>query len=65
MWPLPGLWSIPPETPFHVEPLPERLEIMKQRYYSAMGWDPETTKPLRETLERYGLDEVLARYDQF
>jgi aldehyde:ferredoxin oxidoreductase len=28
-------------------------------YYEIMGWDPETGKPLPETLEKLGLREVI------
>ncbi len=35
------------------------LERMLRLYYSEMGWDPETSKPLPETLRRLGLEYVI------
>jgi len=34
------------------------LKEMIREYYSLMGWDPETGKPLPETLGRLGLEQV-------
>jgi aldehyde:ferredoxin oxidoreductase len=31
---------------------------MKKRGYAALGWDPETGKPLESTLEELGLKEL-------
>lgn len=61
----PRALEVPKEAPFQVAPITETLPIMKDKYYAAMGWDAATTKPLPETLKKYGLDQVLARYDQF
>lgn len=55
----------PVDPPFDVVAPAETIDRMKALYYNAMGWDPETTKPLRETLERHGLSQVLTRYDEF
>jgi aldehyde:ferredoxin oxidoreductase len=33
---------------------------MKENYYQIMGWDKTTGKPLPETLERLGLQELIA-----
>ena len=31
------------------------MEVLLREYYAVRGWDPETGKPTRETLERLGL----------
>jgi aldehyde:ferredoxin oxidoreductase len=33
---------------------------LRRNYYEKMGWDPETGKPTKETLERYGLGELFS-----
>ena len=35
------------------------LEEMLRRYYTEMGWDPETSRPLTETLTRLDLDDII------
>lgn len=35
------------------------LEGMLKLYYTEMGWDPETSKPMPETLRRLGLDDII------
>ena len=35
------------------------LEGMLRLYYTEMGWDPETSKPLPETLRQLGLDTII------
>jgi len=32
---------------------------MVKNYYESMGWDPETGKPLPETLEKLGLRDII------
>ncbi|MCK5635085.1 MAG: hypothetical protein KAI06_08355 [Anaerolineales bacterium] len=32
---------------------------MVKNYYSRIGWDPETGKPLPETLRSLGLDHMI------
>jgi len=32
---------------------------MIENYYTLMGWDPQTGKPLPETLEKLGLGEIV------
>lgn len=32
----------------------------KYRYYSLMGWDSKTARPLPETLEKFGLDYIIS-----
>jgi len=36
-----------------------KWDFMAKNYYTLMGWDPETGKPLPETLEKYGLKEIV------
>ena len=36
---------------------PEKMEEMITMYYQARGWDPETGKPLPDTLNRLGLEQ--------
>jgi len=35
-------------------------EHILDEYYSHMGWDRASGRPLPETLRRYGLDDVVA-----
>ena len=35
------------------------LDDMLRRYYTEMGWDPETSKPLAETLRNLGLEHII------
>jgi aldehyde:ferredoxin oxidoreductase len=35
-------------------------EALRSNYYQQMGWDPDTGKPLLETLERLGLAHIFA-----
>jgi aldehyde:ferredoxin oxidoreductase len=32
---------------------------MIENYYTLMGWDPKTGKPLPKTLEKLGLEELI------
>jgi aldehyde:ferredoxin oxidoreductase len=34
-------------------------ELIRNNYYQRMGWDPETGKPLPETLEKLGLADLV------
>jgi aldehyde:ferredoxin oxidoreductase len=34
-------------------------EALRSNYYKNMGWDPETGKPLPETLEKLGLKHLI------
>ena len=38
----------------------EKWDWMKSNYYSHMGWDPETGRPLPETLKKLDLTELIA-----
>ena len=37
----------------------EKWDWMVENYYTRMGWDPQTGKPLPETLEKLGLGELV------
>ena len=49
----------PVEMPVPVEDYSDRYEEALDRYYDAMGWDRDTTKPLPETLKKYDLEFVI------
>ena len=34
-------------------------------FYEAMGWNTETGIPTRETLAKYGLDDLAAKMDEY
>jgi aldehyde:ferredoxin oxidoreductase len=38
----------------------EKWGLMLETYYREMGWDPETGKPLPETLRDLDLDDLIA-----
>ena len=61
----PRAMETPVDPPFAVVSPKVTLPRMKELYYRQMGWDPVTTKPLPETLEKYGLKSVLERYELF
>ena len=49
-----------PDGPYKGERLdPEKFERMLDDYYRARGWDVNTGIPTKETLLRYGLDDVV------
>ena len=52
--------SIPVDGPNKGVNIMEKWDWMKSNYYSHMGWDPETGRPLPETLEKLDLTEFLA-----
>ncbi|MBW2368175.1 MAG: hypothetical protein JRH15_09845 [Deltaproteobacteria bacterium] len=35
-----------------------KFETMKKEYYALRGWDPDTGVPTRETLTKFGLEDV-------
>lgn len=51
--------SIPVDGPAQGRNIMEKWPEMVQNYYRLMGWDPETGKPLPETLEKLGLKELV------
>ena len=36
-----------------------KWDFIAKNYYTLMGWDPENGKPLPETLEKYGLQDII------
>ena len=43
----------------------EDMEKAKTMFYEAMGWNPDTGIPTRETLQKYGLDDLAAKMDEY
>ena len=43
----------------------EDMEKAKTMFYEAMGWNTETGIPTRETLEKYGLEDLAAKMDEY
>lgn len=52
--------SVPMDGPHAGKAIMPHWEQMRSNYYKRMGWDPETGKPLPETLEALGLGHMLA-----
>jgi aldehyde:ferredoxin oxidoreductase len=57
--PSPRYGSAPPDGPWKGVNMMTYWEDMLRNYYREMGWDEETSKPLPETLGKYGLDYVI------
>ena len=51
--------SIPVNGPAKGKNIMEKWHWMLENYYSHMGWDPKTGKPLPETLKKLGLEELI------
>jgi len=51
--------SVPVDGPIKGKNIMEKWEGMLENYYDRMGWDPETGKPLPETLKKLGLEELI------
>ena len=51
--------STPVDGPCQGKAIRPNWEYMKQNYYSLMGWDQKTGKPLPETLRALGLEELI------
>ena len=43
----------------------EDMEKAKTMFYEAMGWNTETGVPTRETLHKFGLDDLAAKMDEY
>jgi aldehyde:ferredoxin oxidoreductase len=56
--PSPRYGSAPPDGPWKGVDMMPYWDRMLRNYYREMGWDEETSKPLPETLRKYGLDYV-------
>jgi aldehyde:ferredoxin oxidoreductase len=51
--------SVPVDGPQVGKSIMPHWEAMRSNYYEHMGWNPETAKPLPETLERLGLGHLI------
>jgi aldehyde:ferredoxin oxidoreductase len=51
--------SIPVDGPAKGKNIMEKWNGMAENYYTLMGWDPNTGKPLPETLKKLGLEELI------
>ncbi len=51
--------SVPVDGPVKGKNIMEKWDKMLENYYNLMGWDPETGKPLPETLKKLGLEELI------
>jgi aldehyde:ferredoxin oxidoreductase len=59
--------STPVDGPAEGKAIMPQWEALRRNYYGKMGWDPETGKPLPETLEKLGLAHLipdLAKIDE-
>jgi len=52
--------STPVDGPAQGKSIMEHWDSIRRSYYQHMGWDPETGKPLPETLEKLGLAHLIA-----
>jgi aldehyde:ferredoxin oxidoreductase len=52
--------SVPIDGPAKGKDVTKNWRLMLEDYYTRMGWDPETGKPLPETLKRLDLEDLLA-----
>jgi aldehyde:ferredoxin oxidoreductase len=50
--------SVPVDGPAMGKNIMEKWDWMVANYYTLMGWNPKTGKPLPETLEKLGLEEL-------
>ena len=51
--------SVPWNGPAQGKNIMEKWDWMVENYYTLMGWDPKTGKPLPETLKNLGLDDLI------
>lgn len=51
--------SIPVDGPAEGKDIMGKWEWMLENYYTQMGWDPKTGKPLPATLKKLGLEELI------
>jgi len=61
--PSPRYWSTPVDGPAEGKGIAEHFDGMKRSYWQQMGWDPETGRPLPETLADLGLTELIPEPD--
>ena len=51
--------STPTDGPAEGKAIMPQWDALRRTYYTEMGWDPETGKPLPETLKKLGLEELI------
>ena len=51
--------SVPVDGPQEGKAIMPHWDAVRSNYYSKMGWDPETGKPLPETLRKLGLERLI------
>ncbi|MBN2321776.1 MAG: aldehyde ferredoxin oxidoreductase family protein [Acidobacteria bacterium] len=51
--------STPTDGPAEGKAIMPQWDALRRNYYEQMGWDPETGKPLPETLKKLGLDDLI------
>jgi len=51
--------SVPVDGPAEGKNIMEKWDWMIENYYTLMGWDAKTGKPLPKTLEKLGLEELI------
>ncbi len=51
--------STPVDWPAQGKNIMEKWDWMLENYYTQMGWDPKTGKPLPETLNKLGLEDLI------
>lgn len=52
--------SVPVDGPMKGKDIMAEWPMMVKNYYTLMGWDPKTGKPLPETLGKLGLEELVS-----
>ena len=52
--------STPKDGPAEGKAIMPQWDALRRNYYEQMGWDPETGKPLPETLKKLGLDDLVS-----
>jgi len=57
--PSPRYGSIPVDGPAQGKNIMAKWDWMVENYYRLMGWDPQTGKPLPETLQKLGLADLI------
>ena len=51
--------NLPVDGPARGKDVMQKWSLMLENYYTLMGWDPETGKPLPETLHKLGLGDLI------
>ena len=52
--------STPADGPAQGKSVSAQWDALRRNYYEQMGWDPETGRPLPETLKRLGLEDLIS-----